>query len=327
MNGDNGDGWYTGEGALYLYTPTGFDEFSPAWWRGADKTLIPGTTVEDREREIMFFNCGWRPNRDFVGGICLDGKYLTASMDYESFHNEIDEGRPDTGAGRSLPVYHCTLTANKSYFFFDRAILCLGSDITANDGYAVRTVIENRALSDEEYIVADGKQTVFAEGEISLVAQRIFIPHTGGFIFPEGGNIKVKFYENCGVRYVAVWLDHGTDPSGEKYAYVLLPNASEDETASYNASDVEIIRNDREIQAAKEISSGLLGIVFRSEGENCGIVARHPLVAMMREDNGRITDMAVCDPTQKRSEISLSVFGKIFRIETDSARGKGYKVI
>ena len=327
MNGDNGDGWYTGDGALYLYTSTGFDEFSPAWWQGADKTMIPGTTVEEREREIMFFNQGWRPNRDFAGSVSLDGEFLTAGMDYESFHNEHDEGRPDTGAGRSLPIFNCTLTAYKSWFFFDNAILCLGCDIDAKDGYRVRTVIENRALEGDGFIVADGERIEFAEGEISLAAQRIFIPHTGGFIFPEGGNLRVRFYENRGVRYVSLWIDHGVDPIGEKYSYILLPNASAAEVADYVVSDIEILRNDSEIQSACERSSGLCGIVFRKSGEMRGITADHGMIAMMREKNGNICSLTVCDPTQKREEISFSVNGKAKIIETDSARGRGYKII
>ena len=308
MNGDNGDGWYSGDGALYLYTPTGFDEYSPDWWRGADKTLIPGTTVENRDREIMFFNCGWKPSRDFVGGVCLDGKYLTASMDYESFHNEHDEGRPDTGAGRSLPVYHCTLTANKSYFFFDRAILCLGSDITAKDGYRVRTIIENRALLNDDFIVADGKRIDFAKGVLSLTDKRIFIPHTGGFIFHNGGNIKVKFYENASVRYVSLWLDHGTDPEGEKYVYILLPNASENETFDYNMGDIEILQNDGKIQAAKESSSGLSGIIFRNPGEFEGISADQPMIMMLhRDESEKITSLTACDPTQRLNKLSFEI--------------------
>lgn len=328
MNGDNGDGWYTGDGALYLYTPTGFDEYSPSWWQGADKTMIPGTTVEDREREIMFFNCGWRPNRHFVGGVCLGGEYLTASMDYESFHNEHDEGRPDTGAGRSLPIYHCTLTANKSWFFFDRAVVCLGSDISSKDGYRVRTTIENRVLENDESIVADGKRIEFSVGEISLDAKRVFIPHAGGFIIPDGGDLKVKFYEGSANRYASLFIDHGVDPDGKKYAYILLPNATADETLSYDIRDVEILRNDGKIQSAKELSSGLCGIVFRSPCEYEGISADQPMITMLRRDeNDKISSLTSCDPTQKRTKISLAVNGERFEIETDSARGKAYEII
>ena len=327
MNSDNGDGWYTGDGALYLYTPTGFDEYSPDWWRGADKTMIPGTTVEKRAREAMFIDCGWRPNRDFVGGVCLDGEFLTAGMDYESFHNERDDGRPDTGAGRSLPVYQCTLTAKKSWFFFDRAILCMGCEIEAADGFTVRTVLENRALEGDEYILADGKRIDFAEGEQILFAQRIFIPHTGGFVFFGATGIRLRFYEKAGVKYAALWLDHGVDPKGEAYAYLLLPNATEDEVSSYDAGDVEILRNDGILQSAREKSSGLCGMIFRAAGEMRGVTADHGMIAMMRESNGEIRSLTVCDPTQKRELISLSAAGRRFAIETDSARGRAFRII
>lgn len=326
MNGDNGDGWYTGEGALYLYTPQG-NEYSPQWWKYADKHLIPGTTVDAREREIMYFNQAWRTPRDFVGGVCLDGEFLTASMDYEAFHNEIDEGRPDTGYGRSLPVHKCTLTAKKSWFFFDRAILCIGCDINAEDGYTVRTVIENRALDSDGYIIVDGERLQYTDGEISLAAQRIFIPNAGGFIFPEGGDIKVSFYENDGASYVALWLDHGIDPNGEKYAYILLPNASEKDVSDYGVGDVEILRNDCEIQCAREKSSSLCGMIFRKAGEIREIKADHGMIAMMREENGRITSLCVCDPTQKRTHISLSVNGEAILTETHTSHGRSYKII
>jgi hypothetical protein len=106
-----------------------------------------------------------------------------------------------------------------------------------------------------------------------------------------------------------------------------LPNATEDGVLGYDTSDVEILRNDGEIQSAREISSGLCGLVFRSRGELCGIEADHPLIAMMREEKGEIESLAVCDPTQTRGDISLSVRGERFELETDSAKGRAYKII
>ena len=347
MNGDNGDGWYTGEGALYLYTPSGEGSYSPKWWDHADKHLIPGTTVDDRRREIMFFNKAWRCNRHFVGGVCLDGEYMTASMDYEAFHNEIDEGRTDTGYGRSLPIYKCTLTANKSYFFFSKAILCLGSDINAADGYSVRTIVENRMLENDECIIADGIGIPFSEKVISLSAERIFIPRAGGFIFPCGGNVKLKYYQNDGIRYASVYIDHGVDPQGEKYAYIILPNASWAETRDYLAKDIEILQNDCKIQAAKENSSSLCGVIFREACEFDQIEADQPMIAMLRKDESEsISAFTVCDPTQRLEKISFklkqchplsssdigidmanAIDNICVSITTDSARGRTYSFI
>lgn len=328
MNGDNGDGWYTGEGALYLYTPEGCDEYSPEWWKSADKHLIPGTTVDDRKREIMFFNKAWRCSRDFVGGITLDGQFMTASMDFEAFHNEIDEGREDLGYGRGLPIHRCTLTAKKSWFFFDRVIVAMGCDIDAHDGYGIRTVIENRMLDGDCHIAADGNRIDFKEGEISLFAQRIYIPHTGGFIFPEGGHITVRFYSDNGKKLVALWLDHGIDPCGGKYVYFILPNATEHEVVHYSAEDVEILASNGMIQGARERSSGLCGMIFRKAGELDGINAHQGMIAMLRRDEcGRICSLAVCDPTQMREKFSFEADGEMHEILTDTARGRGYVIV
>ena len=344
MNGDNGDGWYTGEGALYMYTPDGFDEFSAEWWKNADKHFIPSTTVDDRKREIMFFNKAWRCNRDFVGGACLDGEFLTASMDYEAFHNEIDEGRADNGYGRSLPIHKSTLTAHKSWFFFDKAIVAIGSDVTAHDGFNVRTVVDNRAFNAEAYIIADGKRIDYIENEISIFAQRIFIPHTGGYLFPYGEKIKIRFYESGKIRFIAIYIDHGKNPESKNYAYILLPNASEDDVEKYDISDIEILRNDSAVQSVRERSSGLCGIVFRKSVKHEGVNAHQPMILMLRQNNiGDIISFIACDPTQKFEKFSFTIenawnftdsdpcieveelngFSK-FTVHCDSARGRGY---
>lgn len=343
MNGDNGDGWYTGEGSLYLYTPT--SDYSPKWWSNADKHLIPGTTVDERTREIMFFNKAWRCSRDFVGGVCLDGEFLTASMDYEAFHNEVDEGRSDNGYGRSLPVHKSSLTAHKSWFFFDKAIVAIGSDINAHDGYSVRTVVDNRMLGDCDHIIVDGKKIYYGAGEFAFEnAERVYIRHSGGYIIPCKCKLIVRFYENDGVRFVSVFIDHGVDPDNEKYEYILLPNASAVELDSYNVSDIEILRNDGQIQAAHERSSGLCGIVFRENAYFEGVRADQPMIVMMRRRFcGEIDLLTACDPTQKLESFSFALENADnlsssdecvavsldsgmtnFTVNCDSAKGRGY---
>jgi len=345
MNGDNGDGWYTGEGALYLYTPTGEDEYSPKWWSYADKHLIPGTTVDDRAREIMFFNKAWKCSRDFVGGVSLDGQFVTAAMDYEAFHNEVDEGRADNGYGRSLPVYHCTLTAQKSWFFFDRAIVATGTCISAHDGYSVRTVIENRMLGDEDYVIIDGNKIDYKSGEFTLDnAERVYIPCSGGYFFPNKCRLAVRFYENEGVRFVSIWIDHGIDPQNENYEYILLPNASIAEFEIYDVDDIEVLRNDGQIQAASEMSSGLCGVIFREKASFKEIHAEQPMIIMLRKDKSdNIVSLNTCDPTQKLESFAFSIdnCSKLasadncisivnngaqtqFTVTCDSARGRGY---
>lgn len=307
MNGDNGDGWYTGDGALYLYTPESDNDYSPEWWSCADKHLIPGTTVDDRQREIMFFNKAWKSDRDFVGGVCLDESFLTATMDYEAFHNEVDEGRADNGYGRSLPVHKSTLTAQKSWFFFDRAILALGTRINAEDGYGVLTVVENRMLDEKEFITVDGMKVDNIDGDITFNdPERLYVPSAGGYIFPKGGRIVVKHYTRKNHRFVSVYICHGIDPHMKDYAYIILPNYSADEVFNYDINDIEILSNNGKIQAAKEHSSGLCGIVFIEGGKLETVSSEQPLALMLRRDTDeRIVSLSASDPTQKLDSFEL----------------------
>ena len=228
INGMNADGWYTGEGAVYVYTDNAKSEYTPRWWRSADKYLIPGTTVQDREREAMNFEVNFKSSRDFVGGVALEGQFITATMDHEAFHNEIEGRTEDNGHGRGLPVYICTLTSKKSYFMLDSAVVCIGCDVDSSDGYSVRTVVDNRLLDADEYITVNGEKTEFILGDtVREDVKLISFPGDCSYAFPCGARICIRFYEKEGERRVAVWIDHGTDPHGEGYAYIILPGIIE----------------------------------------------------------------------------------------------------
>ena len=148
LNGQNTDAWYTGDGMLYLYTLQDEEQYSEVWWKNVNKYLMPGTTVEDREREAISIKDGYRSHQDFVGGVALKQQFVCATMNLESFHCESDSGKRDEGYGGALPVFNCTLTAMKSYFMFDRVVVAMGCGINAKDGFPVRTVIENRRLTE-----------------------------------------------------------------------------------------------------------------------------------------------------------------------------------
>ena len=338
INGANGDGWYTGDGALYLYTDGAKDRFLPNWWKAVDKHFIPGTTVDDRTRESMFLDEGWRSNQHYVGTLTLDGKFAAATMDFESFHNEVDEGRVDEGYGRSLPVHHSTLVGKKSWCFFDRAIVCLGAEISAKDGYNVRTVVDNHVLCDLPLVV-DGTPIEFAEGiHAYRGASKVLVPGVAGYVILDGA-LTIKFYNAGDRRVAAIYLDHGKDPTDATYAYVVLPGADLQALTDYDASDVSIISNNGTAQAAQECSSGIMAIAFRKACTLSGIHARQPMLAIRQGGH-----VSVCDPTQMQEDFGFSVDGTYladaenavasrvengrtcFEISTDSAKGRAYEI-
>ena len=347
INQANQDGWYTGDGMLYLYTPDTPEQYDEAWWKGVDKYLMPGTTVEDRLREARSIRYGlwYKSSKDFVGGVDLERQFVTASMDLESFHNDVDLHLVDDGYGVSHEEFDCTLTAMKSWFMFDKAIVALGAEVNAQDNYAVRTVVENKLLTNSvEGILINGQQipSDFTE-ETRTDVERIYLPGTGGFIFPMGGKVTMRVYQKEDTPFFACWLEHGDNPRGEKYAYIVLPDASAEETAAYDAGNIEILANDGKIQSAREKASGLTGIVFREACEFAGVEAKQAMIVMMKEENGTIS-LSACDPTQKKETFEFVVQGAKeivschermmaektengvkLMVSCDSSRGRGYQ--
>lgn len=151
INGLNKTGWYQSDGALYLYTDKDYKQFGQTWWTNRNPYHMPGTTVDTQEREekSIYYKDVYTSSQDFVGGVEM-GEYMAAAMALEAFHNDTDSGIVDTGYGGAQPLHNSTLTAKKAYFFFDDEIVCLGTDINANDGFEVQTVLENRRLTKNE---------------------------------------------------------------------------------------------------------------------------------------------------------------------------------
>jgi hyaluronate lyase len=241
-----------------------------------------------------------------------------------------------------LPIHISTLTSKKSYFLFDKAAVFIGCDVNANDGYAVRTVVDNRLLKEGESIVINGEGIPFSEGDtVREDVRYVYFENAGAYFFPKGGRLVIRFYSKEGDRRVALWFDHGISPKDGSYAYVLLPGASLEEAENYDIRDIEILRNDGKVQAVKEKHSGLVGIVFRSKEELCGIMAEQPMIAMARLVGEETVSLAAADPTQLLDSFSFTATGDLttddvcvtvkkvdekadVKILCDSARGRAY---
>ncbi|MCU6712122.1 DNRLRE domain-containing protein [Paenibacillus sp. J5C_2022] len=112
-------------------------------------------------------------------------------------------------------------------------------------------------------------------------------------------------------QYMNIWFDHGIMPDHQSYAYVLLPNQSSEDVASYaDNPDIEIISNDTNVHAVKENSLHITAINFweNNNSEVAGVRSNNKASFIMQEDPGVELDIAVSDPTQENTgtiEISL----------------------
>jgi len=479
INNQNMTGWYTGDGMTYLYNDNQFhyDGYKrQSFWSG-DPYHMPGVTADTQERKAVSIRQGneYLSSKDFVGGVS-DGLYGAAAMDLESYHGPGSENTTSDSYGGPAPAHNCSLEAKKSWFMFDDEIVCLGADITANDGFDVQTTIEQRYLMEkaedtsgiktETYDVANvivsdtpqeenkAENTVdnnldtrwSAEGEAyavfdlgavrnvgyvgiafmssetrrsnfeilissdnenweevfkgqSVAGERgiqpynvggknaryikimchgntenkwnsilefkafaptsdgvmvvdqnagyivgtediavdgemmpklneydrqfenpswIYLEDVAGYWLPSGGKVTMK-KTNSTTNYVTFWLEHGKNPSGEKYEYVILPRKTAEQTQSYAQSpDVSILSNTPSLQAVKENKLGILQCVFRSAGSCEGITVENPCIVMKKEENG-ITKISVSDPTHKLNGMVIKLDGAYNIVDADDS--------
>lgn len=155
INANNMTGWYQSDGMLYTYVDTDPQSYGKAFWANGNPYHLPGTTVDTQERAVTSIRNSAEvlAKQDFVGAAGYDNLYATAAMQLESYHNDNENAVLSTSDyGGDAPYHKSTLMAKKAYFMFDDEVVALGSDINADDGFEVQTIIENRKLNKTEII-------------------------------------------------------------------------------------------------------------------------------------------------------------------------------
>lgn len=314
INNANKNGWYLGDGMYELILSDEGDDSTAYYWKYIDHYRLPGTTVDNQTRKAVSIAQGneYLSSKDFVGGVALDGKYLTAAMDLESYHNDADFGTDKGSYGGKAPAHTSDLTAKKAYFAFDNAIYCLGAGVNASDNNNanVYTVIDNRIISGSLY-GADGEVALSSTDTEHSGITWLNLDNKLGYYFPKNagdntGSIKLCKKENT-LNYFEAVLDHGVNPSDSSYAYALLPNMTNEQTRVYSASpDVEILSNTKSVQAVRNNSLGITSIVFWEAGTFDGVTVSHPMMVMLKE-NGTFVTLAVSDPTHKLTDATIKL--------------------
>ena len=303
MNGENIQGWYTGDGMMYIY---GNDSSTfTDYWPTVDMYHLPGVTnsVEFRrngsgERRMKAFVSP----KSFVGGVQTDNEMFTG-MDMLSWNQRT--------------------SVKKSYFVIDDAVLVVGSNLKSGDG-VVHTTIDNRILN---------KGNIFVNGDLVTNDMDIKNPKNLAINFNEnynGENIGYKIIEAPEIvikktiskgnwakiggkakqeiekTYFTTYINHGKNPKNQYFSYVVLPMFSPDEVNKYDTSRFEIVKADNDAHIIKDKVSKITAINFwKDEVQKFeGIKSYSTLSVMMKNiDDEKI--LYVSDPAQIQKQVSI----------------------
>lgn len=293
INSQNMKGWYIGDGMTCLYNEK--NRYSGKYWSDVDPYMIPGTTVDRQERIAATIRQSneYLSSEDFVGGAVLDGRYMAAAMCLESYHSDGNFAADDKFADSPLeyggppPKHDCTLKAKKAWFCFEDEIVCLGTDIRAEDGYPVITVVENLPVDNC--------------GGITCEDKIMSLQNIGEYILLDGQ--KLHYRQENG--FIAAYIEHGISPGNQSYAYAVVPVKGDSGIAGKVNTDADMLQsqvlmNSSSIQAVR--NGKVTGIVFYEAGDFAGITVDKPCIVMTDGEK-----FCVADPTHKLNEISVCV--------------------
>ena len=317
MNKENTKGWHISDGALFLYNGDA-GQFSNNYWNTIDPHRLPGITTDHTEGTNYESGLAYTSDKDYAGGSSVEDLYATIAMD---FHGQNTD-----------------LTAKKAWFAFDDEVVALGTDISGITK-DTETIIENKQIRDDgsNALVVDGEEIQAELGESSAAGvEYAWIEENSGtdsigYYFPEGEDLEIKREARTGSfqdingavadgaagsedvtrDYLSLAVSHGdgTEEGAEDYAYVLLPGRTEEETAEYaSGSEIEIISNTAEVQAAADRSSGASGYQFWTAASAGNVSADQASSVTMKEEDGTLK-LGISDPSQTQDSVTIHVSG------------------
>ena len=336
INGENLKAWYIGDGMTYLYDGD-LRQFGEDFWPTVNAYRMPGTTVDTRERKAetlpfapgLLYADGYKSPESWVGGSSLFGEFGMVGM--------------------ALKAFESTLTAKKSWFMVDNEIVCLGAGIDSRDNRTIETIVENRKLNDAmRYRFELEGVPVLTQNESRQVENPGWVHFEGS---DEGTSVGYYFLEPARVNllretrtgswyeisqpygdktpivkdYFTMWIDHGKNPRGATYAYVLLPGSNLEQTMLYARNpNVSVLANTPQVQAVRHRTEGVTGLNFWEAGTlpQAGVSVSAPASVILRETEDELW-IALSDPThQQTGPITLEVAREAESVMVDDPRVK-----
>ena len=273
-NNENIKGSRQSDGRFYL-VQRGDEYFGRDIWPAFDWTRLPGTTVEQKaDTASDVYGYG---TRTFAGG--------------------TGDGRNGVSAMELAPLAS-VLTARKSWFFFDDAIVFLTNSITSPSTNRVETIVNQWPLVNPSAQLTRRDDWALLEGvgywfptPVDLKTSRETRSGTWAAL---GGSSNTTMHSK---PIVTMWLDHGTSPVNESAEYVIVPNMTTTSMAAWAASrPLSILANNDIASAVRDNRTDALGITFWRAGSVDGFQSSAAAVVFATMIAPNLMRIDVADP-------------------------------
>ena len=285
---------------------------------------IPGVT--SRQWEFTHETNKWRSYEglyNFAGG-AADRNYAVCGYQM---------GRKRLRSSPDANFYD--LDAEKSYFWLNGKLVCIGTGITdkTDRGIPVATTVDQTLWrgpaqdsagtvrkpgesfrTDSQLLWHDGVGYAVLKGKGKLFGET----RKGRWIEINGTNRAVKNLPKT-APMLMFQIDHGKNPKNDSYAYAVdfhSPDLAALKKLAQQPS-FEIVSATSDAHVVREKSSGTLAAVFFKPGEAGGLKVDAPAVVLLRQTPDGKVRMTVNDPEQnpKRDSITLVWNGETHKVQ------------
>lgn len=238
INEDNLKGYYSGDGALYVYRNTDeYENVFPLWdWR-----KIPGITSFDTNLPIDWKKRGYSSNlNSFVGGV-TDGVTGMSCMDFN----------------------RDKLYAKKIWIMTNDFIFCMGCAIRTDSCLNTYTTIDQRFKRGEIISLDNVNKSMFRTDSEKMNSLRVWHDSIGYIVYGTPvSNIEVKSELKTG-KWSDVMGSYSSDMSArgeiftlginhrddnDTYRYIIIPNKDKDYIKRFDIDCINIIQNNDDLQ-------------------------------------------------------------------------------
>jgi chondroitin AC lyase len=283
------------DGRFYLVLE-GDEYFGHDVWPALDWTRLPGITVEQKaDAADATYGYGTRA----LAGGTGDGVNGVSAMDVAPLNS--------------------ALTAKKSWFFFDDAIVFLTNSIRSSSPNRVETVVNQVSTTStltrrEDWAHLDNVGYWFPTSTSLRTARET----RSGTWAALGGSTDATVHTK---PFVTMWIDHGTTPVNASAEYVIVPNITSAAMATWTASrPLSVLVNNDIASAVRDNRNGNLGITFWRAGSVDGLQSSAPSVVYITTDRSTMR-ISAADPTAAASgTFTLTVPGAWRTTDVPSSR-------